>query len=195
MEEFNLTLGTGNDTLTIESTHSGRTTINSGTGSDTINVKSLNGHTTVSLGGGTDVVIVSSDSQRLNEIGTLLTVVGGGDGDTLNVDNSADTTDSKSILTGSTLTGLDMPTIVEEQKLFVQAGGGTYTLRVNGLGTESGLANFTSWLRTGNAWGEPRCCRRGTCDAEGLWFAKCAGIETAIERQLWLPYLHHPMAW
>ena len=35
VEALNIELGTGNDTLTIESTHAGRTTITSGRGGDT----------------------------------------------------------------------------------------------------------------------------------------------------------------
>ena len=144
MEQFNLTLGSGNDTLTIESTHAGTTSIKAGAGTDTINVRTLTGHTTIELGTGTDVINVSSNNQLLNEIGALLTIVGENDGDTLNLNDSAGTGNTNSTLTGTTLTGLGMTSVAEEQTVYVQAGGGTYVLRANGFGTETGLPNFTS---------------------------------------------------
>ena len=47
-------------------------------------------------------------------------------------------------LTDTTLTGLGMNSVAEEQTIFIQAGGGTYMLRADGFGTETGLPNFTS---------------------------------------------------
>ena len=46
-------------------------------------------------------------------------------GDALYVDDSADTNDNKAVLTGTTLTGLDMPSISEVQSIFIQAAAGT----------------------------------------------------------------------
>ena len=44
------------------------------------------------------------------------------------------------MLTPTTLTGLDMPTVAEIQTVFVQAASGSYLLRADGFGIESGLA-------------------------------------------------------
>ena len=60
------------------------------------------------------------------------------------MDDRANTKNSFSILTGTTLTGLDMPSVAEKQTLFIQAGSGTYKLRAAGFGTEAGLPNYTS---------------------------------------------------
>ena len=56
MEAFNLELGTGSDTLTIESTHKGTTSVSGSQGSDTITLKTISGHTTVDAGAGADTL-------------------------------------------------------------------------------------------------------------------------------------------
>jgi Ca2+-binding RTX toxin-like protein len=55
-------------------------------------------------------------------------------GDTVTVDDTADIDDSVGILTPTTLTGLDMPTVPEVQTITVQAKGGTYRLVMPGHG-------------------------------------------------------------
>ena len=61
LEALNIALGSGNNTFTVESTHSGTTTVTSGDGNDTIRVKTTGGHTTIDTGAGNDLVTVSSD--------------------------------------------------------------------------------------------------------------------------------------
>ena len=60
----------------------------------------------------------------------LLTVIGGLGNDTLYVDDQAQSGDSNATLTGSTLTGLNMPSVSEVQTIRVQASSGVYTLRI-----------------------------------------------------------------
>ena len=137
LEVLNIALGTGNDDFTVLSTHAGATNISAGAGNDIITVRSINGHTSIDAGAGADQVRVSSDAAKslVDPIAGLLTVDGGNDtdSDTLAVDDRAETTDSVGLLTGSTLTGLDMPTVGETQSIFVQAAGGVYRLRANGM--------------------------------------------------------------
>ena len=66
-EELDLALSTGNDTLTIDSTHAGstRTTlVSTGAGNDTVNVETISGPTTVLLGAGNDTVRVGDPRER-----------------------------------------------------------------------------------------------------------------------------------
>ena len=134
LEALNLYLGYGNDKLHIESTHLGTTTVDAGAGDDIIDIKTVSGHTTVLGGTGVDTFNVGSNNQMLNEIAALLTVDGGGNGDALNLNDAANMTVTTRVLTGTTLTGTDMPSLSEEQVVFVQAGSGTYKLDAGSFG-------------------------------------------------------------
>lgn len=59
VEALDITLGSGGDTFTIQSTHTGSTTLNSAAGADTIAVQSNAGATTVNAGANDDNVTVS----------------------------------------------------------------------------------------------------------------------------------------
>ena len=74
LELLDLSLGFGSNNLTIESSHTGTTVIDSGAGNDVFNVETLVGHTSIDTGSGTDVVNVGSDQQLINEIGGLLKI-------------------------------------------------------------------------------------------------------------------------
>ncbi|MCX7200338.1 MAG: hypothetical protein NTW37_20745, partial [Proteobacteria bacterium] len=130
LEQLNLMLGSGNDRLTVESTHLGSTTITSAGGNDTITIKTVAGHTFVGTGAGSDVVNVGSDQNVVDQITGLLVISQGGDGagDVLNVVDSGDENANTATLTQSTLTGMDMPTVAEVQTIRVQAKEGTFRL-------------------------------------------------------------------
>ncbi len=89
---LNIKLGSGNDIFNIQSTKAGTSTmLNTGAGSNTVNVGSL-----APVSGGI-----------VDEILGALTVVGSGT-DTLNVDDTGSTANKTGTLTSTTLTGLGM---------------------------------------------------------------------------------------
>ena len=143
IEALNIHLGSGNDTLTIESTHAGSTTVSGNDGDDRIVVKTIDGHTTLLTGAGDDVVRVSSDEGTVDQITALLTIDAGAGTDTVTVDDAADTNDNVAILTPTTLTGMDMPTVAQVFSVFLQARSGTYKLTV---GTNTVTISLTSDL-------------------------------------------------
>lgn len=129
---LNLSLGSGGNTFTIDSTNastattlnsgsgndtvnlladSGVTNINSQDGNDTINVQSTGGTTTVNTGTGANTVNVGSlapaTSGVVSGIQGALIVVGSGS-DTMNVDNTGSAANQNGTLTATTLTGLGM---------------------------------------------------------------------------------------
>ncbi|MFL6014724.1 MAG: beta strand repeat-containing protein, partial [Gaiellaceae bacterium] len=127
LEAVNIELGSGNDTFFVDSTHAGRTSITTNDGNDLVHVKTINGHTEIDTGDGDDHIRVSNDERLVDQITALLTLdTGAGAGDVVTVDDSLDTNDNTAVLTGSTLTGLDMPTVPEVQTLFIRAASGTY---------------------------------------------------------------------
>ena len=67
-------------------------------------------------------------STTLDEIGALLTVHDSAGGSVVNVNDAGDPKPNVGTLTQTTLTGLDMPGISEQQSLFVQAASGSYVL-------------------------------------------------------------------
>jgi hypothetical protein len=134
LESVNVYLGKGNNTFTIESTSAATNTVDTGGGNDTVYVETISGHTTVDTRGGADIVDVSAAGQVARIAGLLTVDMGGDTGDTLLVDDSADPNDSTGTLTGTTLTGLGMPTVAEEETLTVTAGSGSYELFATGYG-------------------------------------------------------------
>ncbi|MCA9011601.1 MAG: hypothetical protein KDB01_17735, partial [Planctomycetaceae bacterium] len=132
IDSLNVHLGTGDNTVTVESTITGDTSISSSSGNDTFRIKTVSGPTTIRTGTGTDVVNITSDDTTIDQITALLTVAGDGINDTLNIDDSADVNDNVGTLTERTLTGLDMPSVAEVQVMRVQATGGTFGLTIAG---------------------------------------------------------------
>ncbi|MCA9295809.1 MAG: hypothetical protein KC983_04815, partial [Phycisphaerales bacterium] len=110
-ENLEIQLGLGNDTLDIESTHSGTNFVFGGPANDIVNVKTIDGLTTVDGEDGDDVFNVHNDGLLTDQINRLLTIIGGdndGVGDILNVDDSNETFGNFGVLTGDSLIGLDM---------------------------------------------------------------------------------------
>ncbi len=135
---LNVSLGSGGNTVTVANTAGGtNTTVNSGKGSDTVNVQATSGPTTVNTGGGSNTNVVNVGSLEpatggiVGHIQGALTVIGDG-GDTMNVDDTGDTSSHAATLTPTTLTGLGMGT-----------SGIAY----------SGLANLNISLGSGGATG------------------------------------------
>ena len=114
--------------------------INLGSGNDTFNVQTTNSTTvtTLNTGYGTDVVNVGSNEPSNSGVTTgiagSMVVVGGGN-DTLNVDDTGNTTGQTGTLTSTTLTGLGMGagiTYSGLSKLNINLGSGNDTFNVQG---------------------------------------------------------------
>ena len=89
---MNITLGSGSDTFNVQSTNSTtQTTLNTGSGTDVVNVGSLE---------------PAADGLASGVQGAL--IVKGGGNDTMNVDDTGDTAGQTGTLTSTTLTGLGM---------------------------------------------------------------------------------------
>ncbi|MCU0548576.1 MAG: DUF4347 domain-containing protein [Leptolyngbya sp. Prado105] len=83
VEALDITLGSGGDTFTIQSTHTGSTTLNSAAGADTISIQSNTGATTVNAGANDDTVAVSVTTP-----GSTVVVNGEAGNDSLNATTS-----------------------------------------------------------------------------------------------------------
>ncbi len=103
VEDLQILTGSGDDHVTFASTHSGSTSVNTGSGSDTILVSALNGPTSVMTGDDDDAVQVSSEFQVLSDINGALTVNGGSSttGDVLVLDDSGNSQSVAATLTAN----------------------------------------------------------------------------------------------
>jgi acrosin len=134
---LNISLGSGANTFRIVSTNSRTvTTLNSGAGNDTVNVQSTGGATAINTGAGTSTVNVGSlepsSGGVVNNIQGALTV-GGGGGDTLNVDDTGSAGTKTGTLTGGALTGLAMGGGISYSGLSalnISLGGGNNTFTI-----------------------------------------------------------------
>ena len=117
IEVLDIGLGSGGTEFTIETTHPGATVLRGNDGPDVFNVRTIAGHTTIDTGSGTDTVnagtLAPGSGGIIDTIGALLTVAGGGEADVLNVDDRGDANDNVGVLTRTTLTDLDMPVFNE----------------------------------------------------------------------------------
>ena len=158
IENFNLNLGSGGNTLTITD-GVGTTNINSGSGNDTVNIQGMNGTMVVNTGAGTNTVNIGSTMPTvggvLTNIKGALTITGGGT-TTLNVDDTGDVLAVSGTLTGSTLKGLGMGASgitysgVTTLVISLGSGGNTFTITTTGAATilNSGSAADTINLTT-----------------------------------------------
>src|SRR6185437_1908753 len=130
LESANFTLGNGDDLVTIYNTHTTNTLVGTAGGTDRIAIRTISGNTTIDAGTGNDTVDVGSTAGLWNTntpsgapssnpqfiavngivdgIGAVLTLHGGGDKDSLNVDDSGDTNNNTGTLTSTRIDGLDM---------------------------------------------------------------------------------------
>jgi acrosin len=115
-----------------------------GAGDNTINVRSTGASTVIETGGGNDTINLGSQAPgsggTLNRFVGSVTIDGGGDSDTLNVDDTADTDPNTGTLTATTLTGLGMQSGVgysNIENLELSLGAGADTLTVSGTGFQT----------------------------------------------------------
>jgi Ca2+-binding RTX toxin-like protein len=126
-------LGSGDDLLTVESTHDRWTRIEAGTGDDQILVKTVNGQTTLALGDGGDLAIVTNDALRLTGIASNLAILGQGGIDGLIADASGDLVPLVGSIRSDQLSGLGMTgqiTYLTVESLIVRLGAGDDVLTV-----------------------------------------------------------------
>jgi hypothetical protein len=157
LKELNITLGSGADTFTIESTHIGATNLETKDGADVINVRTISGITTLMSGVGDDTINVGSKAAGttsnhdlntgglLDGIDALLVIDGdlpdGGVGDVLNLDDTGDSVANTGILTDQTVTGLGLSPSgiqyagIEALNILLGAGGDTFTIETTHAGT------------------------------------------------------------
>jgi outer membrane protein OmpA-like peptidoglycan-associated protein len=106
--------GDDNDTITLETTKQGSNVqLNGDAGDDEINIHAMNDVVSVSGGGDNDTINVGSIAPLIGGnvagIGAALTVDGDAGADTLNVDDTAASSDNQGQLTDSTINLADMP--------------------------------------------------------------------------------------
>jgi len=116
VENLNLRLGSGNDTLTVENTGA-TTNLYAGSGSDTVNIQKISAATNLDSGAGSDTINVGSQAGlggfnvglgNLNGISARLTVTGAGENDVLNLDDTGDGSANSGTLRSGEVVGLGM---------------------------------------------------------------------------------------
>jgi hypothetical protein len=150
---LNLNLGSGGDTLAVDSTIV-PTTITGGSGADTVNIQSDSASLAVAPGGGHNTVNIGSNAPAaggvLSSINSAVTVTGTGI-DTLNLDDSGDTTTrNAATLTGSTVTGLGAATINYSGLTTLKLTMGNAVDTLNVTGTAAGTASTVHTGTTGS---------------------------------------------
>ena len=137
-EQVNLHLSQQGNQLTVDSTHSGSTSIYTGAGDDQVAVRSAFGSVLLNTGGGDDEVVVSGYQSTLQGIAANLVVESGQGQDELLVDSRGSSVDETGYLTSDTLTGLSMDAAQTDQQvqiLYLSASSGFYRLEVAGQQT------------------------------------------------------------
>jgi len=134
IEQLAINLGPGNNLFTIEDTHTGLTTLNTGGGEDEVYVEGISGHTIVNLGADSDKITVSNNGQTLADILGLLTVSG----------------DVSSVIVETLATGsaadvdASINAVDEIQLITVDATGGFFTLSLEGISTGNLVHNISA---------------------------------------------------
>ncbi|NJL47228.1 MAG: hypothetical protein HC929_06675 [Leptolyngbyaceae cyanobacterium SM2_5_2] len=149
LENLTLNLGVGDNTFTLESTHTGQSTLNSGAGADTVAVHSIAGQTQVNTAAGNDQINVGNPEGQLSGIGAQLSVDGGPDFDRLYLNNTGDTLGTNLVLTPTGLTLTGMPgnlQYVNIEDFTIDLGDGDDTVTIESTHTAQTNLN----LRGGN---------------------------------------------
>jgi len=150
---LNVSMGGGGNSFTVANTASGTTTtVNSGTGNDTVNVQGALSSLTINAQAGNDTINVSSTSGTLSGIAGLVTINGGGQsGDALNVSDTSDTTPSTSTLTGTTLASTAFGSggsiaygTLATLNVSMGSGGNSFTVANTASGTTTTVNSGTS---------------------------------------------------
>ncbi len=141
--------GSGDDVFTIAGTaHGTTTTVNTGTGADTVDVEAIGARASINAGGGNDTINVSStapaNTGTLAGIAAVLTVNGGSGTSTANVSDTGDGKSSTSTLNGTGLTstafgtggGLSYSSLAA-LNVSLGSGGNTFTVANTAGGTNT----------------------------------------------------------
>ena len=137
LEELNIEQGTGNDSLVIQSTHAGKTTINTGAGDDRIAIANTGGTLNIEGDAGDDTIHIATsdlngtitDAQgRLETIMGHLLFDGGTGTDRMTIDDSSDSSAEVGTLTQDALTGYGFGSVAEVQTLTVIGQSGFYRI-------------------------------------------------------------------
>ncbi len=135
MEALEIYLGYGSDTFTVDSTHAGTTLIDAGRGNDQILVHTLSGHTLLYGGAGDDTVRVgTTDGPTLNQVAALLGFDGGTGYDAVYLDDHADGSDNRAVVTPTSVTGLGMTAGTDSVWTLRPGTASVVTLVVAGVG-------------------------------------------------------------
>ncbi len=143
-----ISLGSGGNTFTITNTITGMTTLNSGTGSDTVNLMTDSGTTVINTQTGADTVNVINDT-------ATTTINTGGGNDTVNIQATHATTNVNNSAGADTINiGSLMPTtggtVNNIQGTIDVAGDGSDTMNVDDTGsTAAKTGTLTSSALTG----------------------------------------------
>jgi hypothetical protein len=150
-------LGAGHDQLTVASTHTRRTAINTGGGDDTVQVQAIQGLTQIATGDGDDRIQVGNAAHTANDIAHRLIVTGGAGVDSLQVDDSGETDSSSVVISNRTVSGLGMRNAVEYASidhLNVTTGEGAATVSVQSTHqsvkttVQTGAGDDRVWIRS-----------------------------------------------
>ena len=144
IQTLNISLGSGADAFTIDSTHANTTNLWTNAGANTVYAREIDGATNIYDGSTADTINVYDTSNTTTHINALLTITGDNGADILNVTDTGDTTGRTGDLTATTLTGLGM------------AGSITYTgIQTLNISLGSGADAFTidsTHANTTNLW-------------------------------------------
>ncbi|MBL4827019.1 MAG: hypothetical protein JKY66_04785, partial [Spongiibacteraceae bacterium] len=146
IQQLDVTLGSGNDTITVESTSADvETTIRGSLGDDTFNIQSTaTGSLTTLIGdAGVDTFNISSDAPAnvgtVNDIAGDVIIEGGDDTDSLNLSDAGDSTNNTLTVTDTRLTGLGMSGVItyaDMDLLDVILGSGNDTIIIQSTATD-----------------------------------------------------------
>jgi Ca2+-binding RTX toxin-like protein len=152
LEAVNIHLGYGPDGFLIADTHRGTTAVWAGGGNDRIDVLTLAGHTALFGEDGDDLVRVGTGAPAgpgtIDQIAAHLLFDGGAGFDHLVIDDRADTDANLGRLTQTTITGLDLVSRGDIDRLYalrLQPGAESVTITLAGVGwVELPVATLTT---------------------------------------------------
>ena len=112
-EQLNIGMGSGNDILSIESTHQKTTSVNTTAGKDTVNVENISGETKVQLGVDDDTANIGDINQQMDNINAMLSIFADACNDVLNIDDSGDIQNNTATVNTNQITGLGMSSKID----------------------------------------------------------------------------------
>ncbi|NJN76698.1 MAG: hypothetical protein HC796_11665, partial [Synechococcaceae cyanobacterium RL_1_2] len=133
-EYLNLKTGSGNEQITVASTHRATTTISTALGNDTVFVQTIAGITTVRTGDGDDRMTVQNTNNLVDDIDGLLTLAGGQGQDQVLINDRGDITPNIGTLSDINVLGLGMDGSInygdiEILDLRLGSGGDIFTIQ------------------------------------------------------------------